>query len=112
MGCRQVARLLEKRFVKKMMNAHGIPGCARNRLQAVPFWIVVRSREIAEREKTGANESLLGYFSSLQSRCAVSSPSRLTRKGLSCSLRAHNCSAQQQNSFRLLDEPFKIERRS
>ena len=27
-----------------------------NRLQAVPFWIVERSREIAEREKTGANE--------------------------------------------------------
>ena len=26
------------------------------RLQAVPFWIVERSREIAEREKTGANE--------------------------------------------------------
>ena len=26
------------------------------RLQAVPFWIVERLREIAEREKTGANE--------------------------------------------------------
>ena len=25
-------------------------------LQAVPFWIVERSNEIAEREKTGANE--------------------------------------------------------
>ena len=53
------------------------------RLQAVPFWIVERSHEIAEREKTGANErrgtwgeagkrgkekSLLVFFSSLQSR--------------------------------------------
>ena len=28
----------------------------KHRLQAVPFWIVERSREIAEREKTGANE--------------------------------------------------------
>ena len=27
-----------------------------NRLQAVPFWIVERSREIVEREKTGASE--------------------------------------------------------
>ena len=57
------------------------------RLQAVPFWIVERSREIAEREKTGANErmgtwGLLVYFFSLQSRYAVSAPSRLTRKGL------------------------------
>ena len=51
-----------------------------SRLQAVPFSIVGRSRE-----KTGAKErtgSLLVYFSSLQSRCAVSAPSRLTRKGL------------------------------
>ena len=27
-----------------------------SRLQAVPFWIVKRSLEIAEREKTGANK--------------------------------------------------------
>ena len=52
------------------------------RLQAVPFWIVERAREIAEHEKTGANERRGAYFSSLQSRCAVSAPSRLTRKGL------------------------------
>ena len=30
--------------------------CTASRLQAVPFWIVERLREIAEREKTGANE--------------------------------------------------------
>ena len=29
---------------------------AGHRLQAVPFWIVERSREIAEREQTGAKE--------------------------------------------------------
>ena len=28
----------------------------KDRLQAVPFWIVERSREIAQHEKTGANE--------------------------------------------------------
>ena len=27
-----------------------------SRLQAVPFWIVERSREIGKRDKTGANE--------------------------------------------------------
>ena len=48
-----------------------------SRLQAVPFWIVERSREIAERKKTGVSSSLF-----LQSRCAVSAPFRLTRKGL------------------------------
>ena len=66
-----------------------------DRLQAVPFWIVERSCEIAERENTGENErrgawgeagkrgkSLLVYFTSLQSPCAVSAPSQLTRKGL------------------------------
>ena len=65
------------------------------RLQAVPIWIDESSREIAKREKKkilegtrggGLGErqekSLLVYFSSLQSRCAVSQPSRLTRKGL------------------------------
>ena len=77
-------------------------GTQKNRLHAVPFWIVKWSREIAEREKNwseraeGAlglggkkwerkarlSQSLLVYFSSLQSRCAVSAPSRLTRKGL------------------------------
>ena len=71
----------------------------RDRLQGVPYWIVKRSRKIAERENTGENErrgawgeagkrgkSLLVYFTSLQSRCAVSAPSRLTRKGLLASL--------------------------
>ena len=58
------------------------------RLQAVPFWIVDRSREITEIENTGANErkgswgeSLLVYFSSLQSRCAATD-----QKGTACSL--------------------------
>ena len=75
----------------------GVKGFMAPRLQAVPFWIVEKSRKIAKREKAGAKErkgawgeaekrsllqSLLVYFSSLQSRCAVSAPSRLTRKGL------------------------------
>ena len=69
------------------------------RKKTVKPWIVERSREIAERDKklertsgrglgerrkgerTG-EESLLVYFSSLQSRCDMSTPSRLTRKGL------------------------------
>ena len=34
----------------------GVKGFMAPRLQAVPFWIVERSSEIAEREKTGANE--------------------------------------------------------
>ena len=59
----------------------------RARLQAVPFWIVERSRGIAEREKKKKKQERtsgmgLVYFSSLQSRCAMSTPSRLTRKGL------------------------------
>ena len=70
------------------------------RLQAVPFWLVERSREKTgatnarrgaggEARKRGKEmsfppfpQSLLVYFSSLQSRCAVSAPSRLNRKGL------------------------------
>ena len=67
------------------------------RLLAVPFWIVERAREIAER-KTGANErrglgerrekgkkkqSLLVFFSSLQFFARLfRAPSRLSRKGL------------------------------
>ena len=52
---------------------------SRPRLQAVPFWIVERSREIAKREKLeqtsgGGLGSLLVYFSSLQSCCAVNAP--------------------------------------
>ena len=66
------------------------------RLQAVPFWIVERSREIAEREKTGSNErrgscgeaplpkSVLVYFSSLQSRCERTLST--DQKGTACSL--------------------------
>ena len=66
-----VLSLQRSRFRGLVKRLHGrLP-----RLQAVPFWIVKRSREKAEREKTG-------YFSSLQSRCAVSAPSRQTRRGL------------------------------
>ena len=49
-----------------------------------------KKKKKKKKKKTGANErkgawgeeSLLVYFSSLQSRCAMSTPSRLTRKGL------------------------------
>ena len=39
-------------WVTQPEEACGIPV----RLQAVPFWLVERSREISEREKTGANK--------------------------------------------------------
>ena len=50
----------------------------RGRLQAVPFWIVERSREIAEREKTGANLAPL----SLRYERTLSTD----QKGTACSL--------------------------
>ena len=63
-----------------------------HRLQAVPFWIVERSREIAEREKTGANErrGAWGEASRLVLLAPVSLRCERTlstdQKGTACSL--------------------------
>ena len=45
--------LLQTRYLQFL---RGYVGKTFYRLQAVPFWIVERSCEMAEREKTGANE--------------------------------------------------------
>ena len=60
------------------------------RLQAVPFWIVERSREIAEREKTGANERRglgprLFLLAPVSLRCERTLSTN--QKGIACSLR-------------------------
>ena len=55
------------------------------RLLAVPFKIVAKAREIAERKrKTGANERRVFLLAPVSPRCALSvcTLSRLSRKGL------------------------------
>ena len=45
-----------------------------SRLQAVPFWIVGRSREIAERENTGANKWRGAWVEAVSSRLFLLAP--------------------------------------
>ena len=53
MGTHKSLAVNDERKARENKNSEGDD---ENRLQAVPFWVVERSRQIAEREKTGANE--------------------------------------------------------